>query len=88
MKKYTKKAIAFAFPGSPLAIEEGFKDTGCYYIETTLCNIDGSGECCHLADYQVGFFESVNKDLIESFWEAYGEPCAQSLKYNASFYTV
>jgi hypothetical protein len=51
-------------------------------------NIEGSGQCNSSPDYQVGFFESVDKDLLESFWEAEGEPCTQSLKYNASFYTA
>ena len=88
MKNYIKKSIAFAFPTSPLATKEGFKETGCYYIKSTLCNIEGSGQCNASPDYQVGFFESIDKDLLDSFWEADGEPCQHSLKYNASFYTV
>ena len=88
MKNHIKKAIAFAYPTSPLATAEGFEDTGCYYIQYTLCNIEGSGQCNSSPDHQVGFFESVDKDLLESFWEAEGEPCTQSLKYNASFYTA
>ena len=88
MKNYIKKSIAFAFPSSPLATAEGFEDTGCYYIQSTLYNIEGSGQCNTSPDYQVGFFESIDKDLLDSFWEADGEPCQHSLKYNASFYTV
>jgi hypothetical protein len=88
MKNYIKKSIAFAFPNSPLANKEGFKETGCYYIESTLCNIEGSGQCNSSPDYQVGFFANVTQDLIDSFHEAEGAPCQHSLKHNASFYTL
>jgi len=88
MKNEIKKAIAFAFPTSSLATEEGFGETGCYYIESMLCNIEGSGQCNSSPDYQVGFFANITQDLLDSFDEADGLPCPLSLKYNAHFYKL
>ena len=82
------KSIAYAFPTSQLATENDRAKTGCYYIETGLINVEGSGQANYSPDYQVGFFEAVDQDLLDSFDEAEGEPCKHSLKYNASFYSL
>lgn len=88
-KQNTKtKSIAYAFPHSPLADEQGFSETGCYYIETGLLNIEGSGQANFSPDYQIGFFDKIDQDLLDSFHEANGEPCKMSLKYNSHFHSL
>ena len=88
MTNIQTKSIAYAFPSSQLAAENDHAETGCYYIETGLLNVEGSGQANFSPDYQVGFFEKIDQDLLDSFEEADGEPCKQSLKYNASFYSL
>ncbi len=88
MTNIKTKAIAYAFPTSQIASENNHADTGCYYIETGLLNVEGSGQTNFSPDYQVGFFEKIEQSLLDSFAEADGEPCTQSLKYNASFYSL
>jgi len=88
MKNIKTKAIAYAFPSSQLAAENDHAETGCYYIKTGLLNVEGSGQANYSPDYQVGFFENIDQDLLDSFAESEGEPCKHSLKYNASFYTL
>jgi len=89
MKQNIKtKSIAYAFPTSQLATENEHAKTGCYYIQTGLINVEGSGQANYSPDYQVGFFETVDQDLLDSFDEAEGETCKHSLKYNASFYSL
>ena len=88
MKNILKKEIAYAFPTSKVATDQGFKNSGCYYIQYTLHNIEGSGHCQSFEDEQVGFFKSIDKDLINSFYEADGEICSSFLKYNSHFLKV
>ncbi len=88
MNNIKTKSIAYAFPSSQIASENGHDEKGCYYIETGLLNVEGSGQANFSPDYQVGFFEKIDQDLLDSFNEADGEPCKHSLKYNASFYTL
>ena len=88
MKNKQTKALAYAFPASQTATENGFADTGCYYIEKGLLDVEGSGQVNYSPDYQVGFFEKVDQDLLDSYAEADGDPCTMSLKHNASFYSV
>ena len=86
MKK--TKAIAYAFPSSPLAKEAGMQETGCYYIELGLINVEGSGQSNFSPCNQAGFFEKIDQDLLDSFEEAEGQPCQLSLKYNPHFYNL
>jgi len=88
MKNIKTKSIAYAFPSSQLATENDHGKTGCYYIKTGLLNVEGSGQANYSPDYQVGFFENIDQDLLDSFAESEGEPCKHSLKHNASFYTL
>jgi hypothetical protein len=88
MKNKRTKAIAYAYPASQIASENGYGKTGCYYIENGLLNIENSGQANFSPDYQVGFFEKIDQDLLDSFDEADGEPCKMSLKYNPQFYSL
>ena len=60
-----KKSIQFAFPGSENAKLLGFEAEGCYYIEYTRYS---TSPCL-----QAGGFPSVDKDLMDSYYEADGE---------------
>jgi hypothetical protein len=82
------KSIAYAYPYSKLADDQGFSGTGCYYIKTGLLNIENSGQANFSPDYQIGFFDKINQDLLDSFHESDGEPCKMSLKYNSHFYSL
>ena len=80
----TRKSIAYAYATSPRAIELGFENTGCYYIEYITTNEDSVNIS---ADKQVGGFETREPDLLASFNEADGEPCEMSAKYHPEYYS-
>ena len=82
------KHIAYAFPSSPASKKFGFEEEGCYFIAYTLQNIEGSGQGKSFSDEQVGGFEKRDQDLLDSFEEANGEICKQSLKYHPHYYTL
>lgn len=87
-KNKLTKRIGYAFPSSPSAEKLGFKNEGCFVIEYTLNNIEGSGQAQTWTDEQVGGFEKRDQDLLDSFEEADGEICKQSLKYHPHYYTL
>lgn len=87
-KNKLTKHIAYAFPTSPASKKFGFEEEGCYFIAYTLQNIEGSGQGKSFADEQAGGFEKKDQDLLDSFEEADGEICKQSLKYHPHYYTL
>ena len=87
-KNKLTKRIAYAFPTSTASKKFGFEEEGCYFIEYTLQNIEGSDQSKTFADEQVGGFEKRDQDLLDSFEEANGKICKQSLKYHPHYYTV
>lgn len=91
-KNKLTKRIGYAFPSSTLSENLGcgveFKETGCYFIEYTRNAVEGCDQSYTYADEQVGGFPEIEQDLLDSFEEAEGEPCAYSLKYCSSYYTL
>lgn len=72
MKTY--KQIAYAFPTSHNAEYLGFYKTGCYYIEQTYHNIEGSGQSnSFIAHGSEGFTDKHDPDLIALLSEYDGD---------------
>lgn len=76
------KAIAYAFPSSHTAKSLGFARTGCYFVQQTYSNIEGSDQCATFAPHDAeGFAEPNHPDLIALFHEYEGIPCPHFLMY-------
>lgn len=76
------KAIAYAFPTSNNAKHLGFEKEGCYHVEITHINIEGSGQCQTFMPHNAeGFLQPDDKDLIAIFNETEGDICPHFLKY-------
>ena len=88
MNNRLTKSIAYAFPGSIMAEKLCFERSGCYFIEYTLHNIEGSDQCSTYPDEQVGGFAEIEQDLLDSFDEADGTPCPYSLKHCPHYYKM
>ncbi len=69
MKIY--KAITFAYPTSPTAVDLGMSETGCWYVQQTLI----SNEQCHTGAIHnaEGFTSPDHPDLIAFYHETKGE---------------
>jgi len=69
------KTIAWAYAGSTYAKYFGMEETGCFYIECTRWNIEGSGQCntCIHPQNTDGFLEVLDLDLQAMFIECGGE---------------
>lgn len=84
------KHIAYAYPTSTHAQTLGMGDTGCWFIEETWHNIEGSGQVrsgIHPQASSEGFSDPLDPDLQQLFAEVDGEVCPVSLKYHADWYT-
>lgn len=80
MKTY--KAISYSFPTSANAETLGFAATGCWHIEQTYVNIEGSGQCrTFLPHDATGYASPTDPDLLALFTEYDGEPDPSFVKY-------
>ena len=80
MKTY--KAISYSFPTSANAETLGFAATGCWHIEQTYVNIEGSGQCrTFLPHDATGYANPTDPDLLALFAEYDGEPDPAFVKY-------
>lgn len=80
MKTY--KAIAYSFPTSANAETLGFAATGCWHIEQTYVDIEGSGQCrTFLPHDATGYASPTDPDLLALFAEYDGEPDPSFVKY-------
>lgn len=73
---HKRKHIAYAYPSSTNAEHFGMGDTGCYYIEQTISNIEGSGQCSsgiHPQADSEGFLVATDPDLQSLYQEVDGE---------------
>lgn len=78
----TLKAISYAYPGSPNAETLGFSENGCWHIELTYTNIEGSGQCrTFLPHDATGYASPINPDLLELFGEYDAVPDPSFLRY-------
>tara|TARA_R110000765_G_scaffold43529_1_gene91052 strand:- start:31 stop:279 length:249 start_codon:yes stop_codon:yes gene_type:complete len=69
-----KKAIAYAYATSKNAKLLGFEDTGCFYIEHTMIDIEGSGQWNSGPVFNAeGFLKKDDPVLLAMFTEAEGE---------------
>lgn len=74
MQNRITKAIAYSFPTSTNAETLGFADTGCWHIELTIWNIEGSDQCRTYMPHNAEGFESPDDStLIAMFHETDGE---------------
>lgn len=85
-KNLIRKEIAYAFPYSPMAEKLGFEESGCYYVESHMCNIEGSGQFGLPYPDNSGGFETIENDLIDSFHEADGEPWTDAIAMHPERY--
>lgn len=80
MKRY--KSIGYACASSTVAEWFGLEDTGCYYIEECLLDVEGSGQWANgihpLADSEA-FTDPRDPDLLALFRE-FDEPILASLE--------
>ncbi len=78
----TTKSIAYAYPTSSMAKALGHTKTGCWYVQVTYHDIEGSGQSITFAPYNAeGFSAPDDKDLIAIFKETEGTVCPYFLKY-------
>lgn len=64
----TFKAISYAYPGSPNAETLGFSENGCWHIELTCTNVEGSGQCrTFLPHDATGYASPTDPDMLELF---------------------
>ncbi len=74
MKNRITKAIAYSFPTSPNAETLGFAETGCWHIELTISNIEGSDQCRTYMPHNAEGFDAPNDPvLVAMFNETDGE---------------
>jgi hypothetical protein len=75
VKNKLYKSIAFAYPSSISAELLGFTKTGCWFVQHTLTNIEGSGQSkTFIAHNCEGFTAPDNPDLISLYHEYEGTP--------------
>ena len=80
MKTY--KAISYSFPTSANAETLGFAATGCWHIEQTYVDIEGSGQCRTFMPHDAtGYASPTDPDLLALFTEYDGEPDPSFVKY-------
>lgn len=78
------KSIVFAYPTSVMANHFGATRTGCYYIQESLNNIEGSGECrtgIHPQADSEAFLKADDPALIELFEQVDGDIDPAFLRY-------
>ena len=81
----TLKAISYAYPGSPNAETLGFSETGCWHIELTYTNIEGSGQCRAVLPHDAtGYATPTAPDLLALFGEYDAVPDPSFLQYGNS----
>ena len=66
MKNKLTKAIQYAPGGSKIAETLGFSN-GCYFIEYTLHNIEGSSQFTKYPDIQAGGFDDNPRDMLDLY---------------------
>lgn len=72
----TQKRIAYAFPTSQSAKELGFGEVGCWFVQQTILDIEGSGQCSTFTAHNTeGFKDPDDPDLISLFGEFGGDVC-------------
>jgi len=75
------KAIGWAYPSSTNAKKLGFAN-GCWHINMTIWDIEGSGECrTYMPHDAEGFENPDDPDLIALFGEYEGTPDVDFLAY-------
>lgn len=78
----TYKSIAFSYPGSHNAEKLGFGKTGCWHIEITKLDIEGSGQCATYMPHDAeGFSAPDDPDLIALYRETQGEHSLSFVRY-------
>lgn len=76
------KSIAYAFPTSTMAKELGFDKTGCFYVQQTAHNIEGSGQAKTFAAHNAeGFAKPNDPDLVAFYHETEGKICPHFLRH-------
>jgi hypothetical protein len=79
------KAIAYAYPTSTQAAALGYAKTGCYFVQQTRHNIEGSGQArTYCARNCEGFSTPDDPDLIALFREYEGRTCPLFSQYGNS----
>ncbi len=84
-----RKSIAYAYPTSKDAEHFGMSETGCFYIEQQIINIEGSGQVgtgIHPQGDSEGFLTHDDPALRELFAQVDGETCPFSKKYHPEYY--
>ena len=80
MKHY--KQISYAFATSKQAEELGQGKTGCFFIEETYFNIEGSGQNNRfVSNNSEGFTDKNDPDLIQLLHETGGDLHPEALKW-------
>ena len=78
----TTKSISYAYPTSQMAEALGCAKAGCWYVQVTYHDIEGSGQSSTFAPHNAEGFQSPDdKDLIAIFKETEGDICPYFLKY-------
>ncbi len=78
----TLKAISYAYPGSTNAETLGFSENGCWHIELTYTNIEGSGQCrTFLPHDATGYASPDDPYLLALFGEYDAVPDPAFLQY-------
>lgn len=70
-----RKAIAYAYPSSPHAVELGHGKTGCYYVSQSVLREDGTWSPPYIAQGHDAFTDRNDPDLLQLFAETGGEQC-------------
>lgn len=76
-----RKAISYAYPGSPFAKELGCEKHGAYYVQQSILREDGTWSPPYIEQGHDGFSDPVDPDLIQLFQEADGEPCPMFVRH-------
>ena len=80
MKHY--KQISYAFATSKQAEELGYGKTGCFYVEETYFNIEGSGQSNRfVSNNSEGFTDKHDPDLVQLLHETGGDLHPEALKW-------
>ncbi len=70
-----RKAVAYAYPSSPHAVELGHAKTGCWYVSQSVLREDGTWSPPYIAQGHDAFTDRADPDLQALFDQTDGEPC-------------
>jgi hypothetical protein len=78
----TLKAVSYSFPTSANAEKLGFTESGCWHVEQTYLDIEGSGQCRTFLPHNAeGFAAPDDPALIASYMETDGESSTSFLRF-------